>query len=54
MRQNELISSEGGREGRYEVGGEMYIMIYVIALARAKPTKSVPHCLCIVVETIDD
>lgn len=45
IRQNETTSSDGGRAGNSDVGGETYVRMYVTPLARAAPTRRVPHCL---------
>lgn len=53
MRQNADMISEGGREGRKDVGGERYASKYVTARARENPISIVPHCACNMVDTIE-
>lgn len=49
IRQKDEITSVGGRDGKKEDGGEMYVITYVNARATEKPTRRVPHCLWIMV-----
>lgn len=53
IRQNAVMSSVGGRDGRKEVGGEMYRVMYVNPRARAKPMNMLPHWPCIIVDSIE-
>lgn len=53
MRQNADMISEGGREGRMDVGGERYASRYVMARASEDPISIVPHCACNMVDTMD-
>ena len=43
IKQNEDTSSDGGRDGRIDVGGERNMVRYVTARASEKPTKRMPH-----------
>lgn len=52
-RQKEVMISVGGRDGRYEVGGAMYMMMYVRHRASAKPMNMLPHWLWIMVESME-
>lgn len=53
MRQNAAMISEGGREGRKDVGGERYAIRYVMPRAREAPTSMLPQRACSVVDTLD-
>lgn len=53
IRQNDVMTSVGGRDGRYEVGGLIYKVMYVSALESAKPMNMVPHWPWIIVESIE-
>ena len=43
IKQKEETSSDGGRDGRIDVGGERYMVRYVTARASEKLTKRTPH-----------
>ena len=46
-KQNDEMSSEGGLDGKIEVGGDRYMVKYVTARASANPTNNIPHCVTI-------
>ena len=52
-RQKEVMISVGGRDGRYDVGGAMYMMMYVRHRASAKPMNMLPHWLWIMVDSME-
>jgi hypothetical protein len=53
IRQNDMRSSVGGRDGAVEVGGFIYIMIYVSNRAIEAALKRLPHCLWTIVDTME-
>ena len=52
-RQKEVITSVGGRDGKYDVGGAIYMTMYVRQRASAKPINMLPHWLWIMVESME-
>lgn len=45
IRKKEAISSDGGRDGKSDVGGDIQMIRYVMNLAAAAPVRRFPNCI---------